>query len=70
MTNLPAPVGRWWLAYDDGTVWPCEVIGPSAFPGHWSVRPVAPAPDAGTVRVVRRNSVFDSAANAPTLAGP
>ena len=39
VTAYPAPVGKWWLAYDNGEVWPCEVLGPMIV-GHWRVKPV------------------------------
>lgn len=61
------PVGRWWLAYDDGAVWPCDVVGPGGWPGTIRVRPVHPAPDAGTARLVSRRHVYDSAFNHPTF---
>jgi hypothetical protein len=64
--SIPAPSGRWWLAYDDGAVWPCEVRR-SFFPGHWTVVPQAPAPDAGTERVEPTGRIYDSSFNRPTL---
>ena len=60
-----APVGRWWLAYSDGSVWPCEVLGPSVMPGYWRVRPMAPAPKAGTECAEPRRRIYDSAFNHP-----
>jgi hypothetical protein len=57
---------RWWLAYDNGEVWPCEVIGPSLV-GHWHVRPLAPAPDAGTDRIEPTRRVYDNRLQAPKL---
>jgi hypothetical protein len=61
---IPAPVGNWWLAYEDGTVWPCEVL---AFGIMFmvEVRPVGPAPDAGQTRWVQRRNVYDAAFNRP-----
>lgn len=64
--SVPAPVGRWWLTYDDGAVWPCEVLGPTVFfVGHWRVRAVEPAPDAGETRVEPAGRIIDSAGNRP-----
>lgn len=64
MSAISPPVGRWWLTYDDGTVWPCEVLG-TIFPGHWRVRAVEPAPDAGATRVEPTGRIIDSAGNRP-----
>lgn len=65
-----APHGRWWLAYDDGAVWPCEVLDVGIFPGYWAVRPVAPAPDAGEIRYEPSRRIFDSALNFPSTPDP
>ena len=63
---IPAPEGRWWLAYDDGTVWPCEVEGPG-IASHWFVIPQDPAPDAGTRRLEPRGRIYDAAFNHPAI---
>lgn len=61
--NAPT-VGHWWLTYDDGAVWPCEVLRPS-IAGQWVVCPLPPAPDAGAERVEPRGRIYDSAFNHP-----
>jgi hypothetical protein len=63
MTNIVEPVGRWWLAYDDGAVWPCDVLSVNHFAV--TVRPVHPAPDAGVERAVAPSRVYDSKFNRP-----
>lgn len=47
----------WWCAYDDGTVWPCEVLNTGIF--GTTVRALYPAPDAGEVRTVDQRAVYD-----------
>jgi hypothetical protein len=66
MTGVAEPVGRWWLTYDDGAVWPVEVTGP-AIAGHWRVVPQAPAPDAGEARIEPAGRVYDSRFNHPRM---
>lgn len=63
---VTSPVGRWWLAYDDGTVWPIEIIAPSMI-GEWRVRPVHPAPDAGQERYEPTGRIFDADFNHPRM---
>lgn len=62
------PNGCWWLSYNDGTVWPCEVVSSAVFPGYWIVAPQAPAPDAGESRVEPTGRIIDSAGNRPRVA--
>jgi hypothetical protein len=57
----------WWLAYDDGTVWPCEIVGPTIFPGHIQVRALYPAPNAGEVTIEPRQRVYDAAMQHPGI---
>ena len=64
---IGAPVGIWWLVYHDGAVWPCEIVGPSSWPAHWHVRPLAPAPDAGVERTEPMWNIYDSDYNRPTF---
>ena len=49
----------WWLAYDDGCVWPCrlEAVLPM---GTAKVTPLDPAPDAGVTRGVSIARVYDA----------
>lgn len=63
MSITPA-VGLWWLTYDNGDVWPCEVIALALW-DRVTVLPVTPAPDAGIQRAVPRRNVIDSAGNHP-----
>lgn len=63
--TIVAPVGRWWLAYDDCAVWPCQVDAIAPF-NQVRVTPVHPAPDAGKSRLEPRGRVYDSAFNHPT----
>ena len=60
------PVGCWWLAYEDGCVWPVEVLRP-AIAGQFWVLPVHPAPDAGTERLEPRSRIYDSHFNPPRV---
>jgi len=64
---ITPPVGRWWLAYPDGTVWPCEVVHATGWPGVWTVRPIHPAPDAGVERGAPTRAIYDSAFNHPKV---
>lgn len=64
---IPSPVGKWWLVYEDGCVWPCEVLSPVVFPGYWLVRPIAPAPDVGQERAEPTDHIYDSAFNRPKV---
>lgn len=53
----------WWCAYEDGTVWPCEVKRASVF--GVTITPLSPAPDAGHEKTVNRTAVYDSDFNHP-----
>lgn len=58
---------RWWLAYADGSVWPCRVnaILPLDLV---EVTPLEPAPDAGDTRLEPKRSVYDEAFRHPSFA--
>ena len=67
--SLPvtSPEGRWWCAYEDGTVWPCDIISIGVF--GVSLTPLRPAPDAGQRRVVPLARVYDNAFDHPRVIG-
>ncbi len=46
-----------WCTYDDGTVWPCEVLRRALW-GRVVIRPISPAPDAGQERTVVASRIF------------
>lgn len=55
----------WWRAYEDETVWPCELVDTNYLLGV-QVRALKPAPDAGEVHWVPKQAVYDSRFNHPT----
>ena len=60
----PRKGSHWWLYdYEDGTVWPCNVLSVSMFGAR--VEPVAPAPDAGEQRTVSVSRVLDHTGKTP-----
>lgn len=64
--SMYEPDGQWWLTYDDGTVWPCEILRP-ALGNQWVVRALAPAPDAGAERYEPTSRIYDTHFNRPRL---
>lgn len=64
MTTRPIndPVGNWWAAFDDGTVWPVEVLHSNLF--GTKVRATHDAAPQGEV-VLSSQRVYDSDFNRP-----
>lgn len=68
-TNLAVaqPDGQWWCQYEDGTVWPVEVLGAAVWPGQWVIRPKSPAPDAGRQRIEPAGNIYDRSFQHPRI---
>ena len=59
---------QFWLAYDNGEVWPVDLAGLSVVPGYIAVIPThEAAPGYGTRMIAPRRRVYDSDLRTPTL---
>jgi hypothetical protein len=59
---ISEPVGSWWCAFDDGSVWPVEVLSTNMFGTR--VRPTHEAAPQGE-HLVHPSRVYDSEFNRP-----
>lgn len=61
--HVSSPEGLWWAAFDDGTVWPVEIVDLNIFGATVkSTHPAAPQGEVG----VHQSRVYDSRFNRPT----
>lgn len=57
----------YWLAYDNGEVWPCGVLSP-AICDHWTVIPTHPAaPGYGERLIEPRRRIYDGTFKHPEM---